>query len=552
MDVKQIIFYLIGGLGIFLYGINLVGKSLRELAGSKLKKLIEKYTNTPIKGILVGLLVTAIIQSSSGTTSLVVALVAANLMTLPQAAWVIVGANIGTAITSVLIGLNITQFALPILGIGAIIAFLSSKKKVKLLGETLFGFGILFYGLQLMSSAVQPIMETKFAIELFTTLSNIPILGMLVGLIVTIVVQSSSASIGILQALYGTGAITLKASLPIMLGSCVGTTITALLASIAANKQAKRAALFHVIYNLIGAILFMIFITPYTHLISLLETSFLSKIHADKMMTIALADVLYKILAALLIGWFSRYFVSFTFVLIKGDEKSDLLKSLENANIKDSAFALELAFKGIEYMGDLVVNIFENAKSFSLQKDMKLYNQSLKIEDEVDEVDLKIHDYLIKVAQFDLNKSQSHEMAKYLDTIRDFERISDHCVNLLECFLLRYDNNEVYSKEGEIELADIFNKVDQMVNSCYQAFIQNDKLQANQVIEIEQLVDDAEEQYRKNHLLRMYKGECKATMANNFADILTNLERIGDHSTNIAEKVASGAEYFESKEERRV
>lgn len=545
MDVKQIVFYLLGGLGIFLYGINLVGKALKDLAGSKLKKIIEKSTNTPIKGILIGFIVTAIIQSSSGTTSLVVALVAANLMALSQATWVIIGANIGTAITSVLIGLNITDLALPILGIGAILAFIFSQRKIKLFGETLVGFGMLFFGLQLMGDGVKPIMETQFAIKLFTTLSDVPILGMLVGLAVTIVIQSSSASIGILQTLYGTGSTSLSAALPIMIGCCIGTTITALIASIAANKQAKRAAMFHVVYNIFGAIIFMILINPFTQLTSLVETNILMKMHADKMMTIAFADIFYKIISALILVWFNKYFVKLTYLIIKGDERNDLIKNLEEANIKDSVFSLQLSFKAIEYMCGLVWEMFENTKKFSFEKDMKLYNRCLKIEEKVDEVDVKIHDYLIKVAQNNLDKSQSYELAKHMDTIRDLERISDHCMNLLECFLLRYDNNEVYSSNGKLELEDIFSKVEKMVKGSIEAFKNTNKDIAQSILLIEDEVDDAEEKYRKNHLLRMYNGICKATMANNFSDILTNLERIGDHSTNIAEKIISGDEYFE-------
>ena len=545
MDVKQIAFYLLGGLGIFLYGINLVGKALKDLSGSKLKKIIEKSTNTPIKGILIGFIVTAIIQSSSGTTSLVVALVAANLMALSQATWVIIGANIGTAITSVLIGLNITDLALPILGIGAILAFIFPQRKIKLLGETFVGFGMLFFGLQLMGDGVKPIMETQFAIKLFTTLSDVPILGMLVGLAVTIVIQSSSASIGILQTLYGTGSTSLSAALPIMIGCCIGTTITALIASIAANKQAKRAAMFHVVYNIFGAIIFMILINPFTQLTSLVETNILMKMHADKMMTIAFADIFYKIISALILVWFNKYFVKLTYLIIKGDERNDLIKNLEETNIKDSAFSLQLSFKAIEYMCGLVWEMFENTKKFSFEKDMKLYNRCLKIEEKVDEVDVKIHDYLIKVAQNNLDKSQSYELAKHMDTIRDLERISDHCMNLLECFLLRYDNNEVYSSNGKLELEDIFSKVEKMVKGSIEAFKNTNKDIAQSILLIEDEVDDAEEKYRKNHLLRMYNGICKATMANNFSDILTNLERIGDHSTNIAEKIISGDEYFE-------
>lgn len=545
MDVKQIVFYLLGGLGIFLYGINLVGKALKDLSGSKLKKIIEKSTNTPIKGILIGFIVTAIIQSSSGTTSLVVALVAANLMALSQATWVIIGANIGTAITSVLIGLNITDLALPILGIGAILAFIFPQRKIKLLGETFVGFGMLFFGLQLMGDGVKPIMETQFAIKLFTTLSDVPILGMLVGLAVTIVIQSSSASIGILQTLYGTGSTSLSAALPIMIGCCIGTTITALIASIAANKQAKRAAMFHVVYNIFGAIIFMILINPFTQLTSLVETNILMKMHADKMMTIAFADIFYKIISALILVWFNKYFVKLTYLIIKGDERNDLIKNLEETNIKDSAFSLQLSFKAIEYMCGLVWVMFENTKKFSFEKDMKLYNRCLKIEEKVDEVDVKIHDYLIKVAQNNLDKSQSYELAKHMDTIRDLERISDHCMNLLECFLLRYDNNEVYSSNGKLELEDIFSKVEKMVKGSIEAFKNTNKDIAQSILLIEDEVDDAEEKYRKNHLLRMYNGICKATMANNFSDILSNLERIGDHSTNIAEKIISGDEYFE-------
>lgn len=547
MDIKQMIFCLIGGLGIFLFGMNLVGKSLKDLAGNRLRKIIEKSTNTPLKGIGVGFLVTAIIQSSSGTTSLVVALVAASLMTLPQAMYVIVGSNIGAAVTSILIGFNITQFALPILGVGAIMAFVIPKRRVKLVGETLCGFGMLFFGLELMAQGMQPITETKFVIDLFTTLSKYQILGFFVGIFVTLLVQSSGATIGILQVLYATNGISLAAAMPIMIGACVGTTITALLASISANKAAKQAALFHLFYNLLSAIIFMILIVPYTSLIQLIETHILVKMHANLMMSIAIANIIYKVLAALIIAWFSKYIIKFAGLFIKKDKQSDILKSLQQSTIHEPAFALELGEKAIEYMSNQVIEIFTNTVSFRDKKDMKLYDNSMKIEDNIDEVDAKIHDYLIKVAQLNLNKTQSCDLAKYLDTIRDLERISDHCVNLLEYFLQRYDNDEKYSSEGKLELIDLFNKVQEMLFNCIEAFNSDNQEQAKKVLEIEQTVDDAEENYRKNHLLRMYNGVCKATMANNFSDILTNLERIGDHCTNIAEKVVSGNEYFDNK-----
>ncbi len=547
MDVKTMIFYLIGGLGIFLFGMNLVGKSLKDLAGNRLRKIIEKSTNTPLKGIGVGFLVTAIIQSSSGTTSLVVALVAASLMTLSQAMYVIVGANMGAAVTSILIGFNITQFALPILGVGGILAFLIHKRKIKLIGETLCGFGMLFFGLELMSNGMQPIVETQMVIHLFTTLSKYQILGFLIGIVVTMCVQSSGATIGILQALYASHGIHLAAALPIMIGACVGTTITALLASISGNKASKQAALFHLFYNLLSALIFMILIVPYTSFIQLIETHILIKMHANLMMSIAIANIIYKAFAALLLAWFSKYIIRFTGLFIRKDRQSDVLKSLQETHIHEPAFALELGEKAIEYMANEVLEIFTNTISFRDKKDMKLYDASMKIEENIDEVDAQIHEYLIKVAQLNLNKTQSCDLAKYLDTIRDLERISDHCVNLLEYFLQRYDNDEKYSNEGKMELMDLFNKVQTMLLNSIEAFNQDDQEKAKIVLKIEENVDDAEENYRKNHLLRMYNGICKATMANNFSDILTNLERIGDHCTNIAEKVISGNEYFDNR-----
>lgn len=539
------IFSLIGGLGLFLVGINIMSENLKTLAGNNLKRIIEKSTNTPLKGILVGALVTTLIQSSSATTALSVGLVQAGLMTLPQAAAVIIGANVGTTVTSILIGLNVGRYALIILGIGALIVSFTKKKKPKYVGGVLLGFGMLFLGLNTMGSGMSNISSDPRVMDIFASLSNNPLLGILIGTGVTAAVQSSAATVGILQVLYSEGSITLAGALPILLGCNIGTTVTALLASIGVSKPAKRAAIIHVIFNFACSILFLIALWPYRELVQLIENVFFGG--TPNMMTISIAHIIFNLLSAFIMFWFIGMLVKIATKIIPGEEEDDIVKQLTNYNVTSPVLALEVVKTNIITMGEIVATNFDNVISYCNENNPKLYDTIWEQENRIDLMDKLIHDYLINIASMELDSNISIVLAKYLDMIRDLERIGDHCTNLAEFFQQRYDNQEVFSDKGKEAIDDMFAKVLEMLTKALSSYRLGNIEQAQEVMLIEDTIDACEEKYRKEHILRLYEGICKVSIADNFADILSNLERIGDHCTNIAQKTIKGKHYFDLK-----
>ncbi|MDE7213779.1 MAG: Na/Pi cotransporter family protein, partial [Anaeroplasmataceae bacterium] len=359
LSASQIILELIavlGGLGLFLYGINQMGDSLKTIAGDKLKTIIEKTTNTPIKGILVGTLVTAVIQSSSGTTALTVGLVRAGLMTFPQAIGVILGANIGATITSFFIGMNIESYSLIFVGVGALMIFFIKNEKGSEVGKVIFGFGMLFFGLKTMGDALDTILMAyeEEATRLFKFISDQPLLGLLIGTLLTALVQSSSAIIGILQTLYQQGFIVVFGAIPIMLGCNIGTTITACIAGVGGGVQAKRTAFVHVMFNVVGAILFLALLWPFSKLMEIIEGSMLSGLGPHPKMTIAIAHLLFNFVTTFIMFFLIKVMVKFTEKLFKDkpNEQQTILDSLLDYSLieKSPGFSLTFAKKSIDYM----------------------------------------------------------------------------------------------------------------------------------------------------------------------------------------------------------
>lgn len=533
-----IIILILAGLGLFLYGINLMSSSLKTLAGNKLKLIIEKSTNSPIKGILVGIGITVLIQSSSGTTALVVGLVSAGLMTLPQSIGVIMGANIGTTITSVLIGLPISDYFIVFAGIGAFIYFFSKKKKMKELGAAIFGFGLLFFGLAIMSSSLNVVFDKnkELATNLFAKFSSVPILGLLVGTAFTAIIQSSAAAIGILQTLFESNIIGLKGALAILIGSNIGTTITAIMAAAGAPTNAKRTACVHALFNIIGAILFMCMLTPYYLLMEKIQTW----CHLNPSLTIAVAHIIFNLISTFVLFWFREYMAKFACFIFKSkEEKNPIYQGLADYSLcqKSPTLALEFAKNAIDYMSGITVKYFELTRDYSFQNNSFAVDEAQNYELELDDLDNKIHDYLIKITQVGVEKDESNILSKYLDTIKDLERIGDHCSNIIEFFRDRYNENLVLSTEGAQDLKNMYDTLDIMVNNSTIAISTGNKELANIVIENEAKVDLMEEAYRKRHILRLNRGECTISNFDYYVDILSNLERIGDHTDNIASNV---------------
>ncbi|MBE0700330.1 MAG: Na/Pi cotransporter family protein, partial [Acholeplasmataceae bacterium] len=532
--------FVFGGLALFLFGINLLSDSLKAAAGGKLKTIIEKSTNTPLKGILVGILLTVMIQSSSGATVLTIGLLRAGLMTFPQSVGIIMGANIGTTVTAFIIGLPIVTYGPVFLAIGVFLQFFN-KKKIKNIGGAVFGLGLLFFGLKTMESGLRPLAATQFAEDMFHNFSQNWFLGTIFGTFFTFIVQSSSASIGVLQKLYALNAehiqsIQLAGAIPIILGANIGTTITAFIASIGGNKESKRAVLIHVLFNVIAAVMFLTFLMPYEIMIQWVEDRFLSPY---SMLTIAFAHAIQNIITAIVLFSFIKYLVHFAKWIIKDKIDKSIPEDLFDEKIIEESpiLALEYVKKGILYMGSIVKDYFEITRSYSFKENSKLVQEAYTHEMMLDTYDQKLHDYLIKIAQVGLEKAESRKLSRNLDTIRDFERIGDHLTNIIEFFEERYKESQLLSEEGGQDLNDLYDLLQKMIDDTLISFANNDVELARKVVEMENMVDEMEENFRYRYIERLKNREVTFVVAANYADILANLERIGDHLMNIVSSV---------------
>lgn len=534
----MVVILVLSGLGLFLYGINRMSASLKNIAGDRLRKIIQKTTDSPLKGILVGIVVTILIQSSSGTTALIVGLVGAGLMTLPQAIGVIMGANIGTTLTVVLIGLPISDYFVFLSFIGVLLIFFGKKKKTKEIGEALFGFGILFLGLELMGQTLDCVFQEyeEQVQNAFKNLSDWPVLGLLVGTIFTAVIQSSAAAIGILQNLYDLGAIQLTGAIALLIGSNIGTTITAIFSAIGGTTESKRTACVHTMFNVFGAIIFMIILYPFTSLMSTLETN----LHIAPKMVIALAHVIFNIGVTVILFWFRNLMANLACKMFKAkSDKNPIYVSLSDYSLikKNTYYALDVCSHAIQYMSDLVVKFYKLTYNYAFENNKETPSIAEKYEEEIDVLDEKIHRYLINITLENVDKDESNTLSKYLDTVKDLERIADHLTNIVEFFEKRYAANQQLSEEGSKDLKTMMDSLDLMVTSACEAINTWDKNLARKVVLEEPKVDDMEEVYRKRHVIRINKGICQVSELDFYVDILSNLERIGDHADNIAENV---------------
>lgn len=534
------VMYVFGGLALFLFGINLMSESLKMAAGSKLKMIIEKSTNTPLKGILVGIFLTILVQSSSGTTALMIGLLRAGLMTLPQSVGVIMGANIGTTVTAFIIGLPIAKFGYVFLGFGVIMTFIG-KRRIHHLGGVLAGLGMLFVGLETMSSGLKPLAATPEAELMFQTFSNNWFLGTVFGTFFTALVQSSSAAIGVLEKLYALNAegietITLYGAIPILLGANIGTTITAYLASLGGNIESRRAAIIHVLFNVISAVVLLIFLIPYRSFIAWFELTFLEPF---SMLSIAFAHAFQNILMTFILYFFINHLIRLAKVIIKDRETKQIPDEMFDEKLieESPSLALEFAKKAILYMGSIVNDYFDITRSYSFKEDPKLVEEAYMHEMMIDKYDEKLHDYLIKISAKGLENDDSKKLSRDLDTIKDFERIGDHLTNIIDFFVERYKESQVLSQEGAKDLNAIYDVLNEMINDALNAFMNNDKIIAQRVVVNEDIVDELELSARYRYIERLKNREVTFTVAVNFNDILANLERIGDHLMNIASSV---------------
>ena len=540
MDIFDIL-NLIGGLSLFLFGMNLMGQALERRAGSSLKMLVAKMTTNRFTGLITGLVVTAIIQSSSATTVMVVGFVNSGIMTLKQAINVIMGANIGTTVTAWILSLagiessNVfmrllkpTSFT-PMLALIGIVYYMFSKRdKKKDTGLILLGFAVLMYGMEAMSSSVSGLSEVPQFAQLFLLFKN-PILGVLAGATLTAIIQSSSASVGILQALATTGGISYGAAVPIIMGQNIGTCITAILSSFGTNKNAKRAAVVHLSFNIIGTLVWLSVFC----IVKLLFAPALFDQSAD-MFGIAVAHSIFNVLCVVLLFPMAGALEKLVCHIVPDNEEPDTITKLDERLLSAPAFALDQCRNQLIKMSAYSLEAMRDGLSCITRYDEDKINNIKKLEDKTDHYEDLLNNYLIKLSSRQINEDDSTTAAEYLKLIGDFERIADHGLNMADSADEIVDKKLSFSVEANRDLRVIFDAVIEIMGLAEKAFKDNDMSAAFSVEPLEQNIDLLKEEIRSRHIIRLQKGGCSVDSGFVLNDILTNLERVADHCSNIA------------------
>jgi phosphate:Na+ symporter len=538
---------MIGGLALFLYGMNAMGNGLESLSGGKLEKLLEKLTSNPIKAVLLGTGVTAVIQSSSATTVMVVGFVNSGIMKLSQAVGIIMGANIGTTVTSWILsltGIESNNFYIkllkpttfsPVLAIiGVVFLLFFKNEKKKNIGTIMIGFAILMFGMETMSGAVKPLADVPEFTNLLTMFSN-PLLGMMAGAILTAIIQSSSASVGILQALCMTGSVSFGAALPIIMGQNIGTCITAILSAIGANKNAKRAALIHLYFNLIGTAIFMV--AFYTVNI-FVKFAFLND--AADPAGIAIVHSTFNIAATLALLPFSRGLEKLACISIREEKQEDAATIKSDFQLLDirfldkTSFATEQCKNVAISMAELTKNSLFKALGLLEKYDPDLENEIREMEDKVDQYEDELGSYLIKLSSKNLSEKDSRTISILLHCIGDFERISDHAINIMAATKEIHEKKLRFSEEALKEITIFTQAIKEIVSTSMEAFETENTALATTVEPLEEVIDTLNENLKTRHIKRLRNGSCTIELGFVLSDIINNYERIADHCSNIA------------------
>ena len=540
MDLFDVL-TLLGGLSLFLFGMNLMGASLEKRAGSSLKILLGKLTSRKILGFLTGMGVTAVIQSSSATTVMVVGFVNSGLLTLRQAISVIMGANVGTTVTAWILSLTgldgdnffvmllkPTSFT-PILAlIGVVLTMMAKSDKKKDVGMILLGFAVLMFGMDTMSGAVAGLEEVPDFRNILLMFSN-PVLGVLAGAGLTAIIQSSSASVGILQALSATGQVTYGAAIPIIMGQNIGTCVTAMISSVGANKNAKRAAVVHLLFNIVGT---AVWLAVFYGINAVVQFSFVS--HSIDQLGIAVVHTAFNILCTALLFPFSGLLEKMACRLVPDTKAPEKIQILDERFLATPSVAIDRCQEVAETMARISMDALKTSCQLIEHYDPKSAQAVRETEQEADQYEDMLGTYLVKLGRADLNAADSRETAKLLHIIGDFERISDHAVNLVESAEEIRNKGLSFSVHAKQELAVLTAAVGEVMDLALDAFLQNDPALAAKVEPLEQVVDTLKEQLRNRHILRLQKGECTIELGFVWSDLLTSLERVADHCSNIA------------------
>ena len=538
---------LFGGLALFLYGMQVMGDGLAKVSGGKLEKILENLTSSKLKAVLLGLGVTAVIQSSSATTVMVVGFVNSGIMKLTQAVGIIMGANIGTTVTAWILslaGIESNNFFMsllkpssfaPILAlIGIVLLMFTKSSRKKDIGVILVGFAVLMFGMETMSGAVKPLADVPEFTNLLLAFSN-PVAGVLAGTILTAIIQSSSASVGILQALCVTGAVPYSAAFPIIMGQNIGTCVTALLSAIGANKNAKRAAMIHLYFNMLGTV---IFLGVFYLLNSVIQFPFMETMATPA--SIAITHSIFNVTATLIWLPFSNVLVKLACLTIRDSEEDvETAKEdrefliLESRFLEKPAFAVEQGRTAARRMADDSRKSLETAFDLLHQYNGEDAKKIEKLEGKVDRYEDELGTYLVQLNNKDLSENDSHSVSIMLHCIGDFERISDHAVNIKESAEELHEKNLSFSPVAKAELRVVTAAVNDIVETAFRVFDAQDTTKAMEIEALEELIDELTKEMKRRHINRLRSGECTIEMGFILSDLITSMERIADHCSNI-------------------
>ena len=537
-----------GGLGLFLFGMELMSDSIEKVAGARLRRILEIFTTNRFMGMIVGIIFTGIIQSSSACTVMVVSFVNSGLMNLYQAAGVILGANIGTTITSQLVSFNLSKIAPLILLVGVVVMMFTKKEKVRKVAEVVVGFGILFVGLSTMSQAMTNMKNEPQVVNLLMSLKN-PFLATLMGFALTAIIQSSSVTVSIVLLLANQDLLPLPITLYIILGCNIGACATAMLASMTGKKDAKRAALIHLLFNIIGTVI--IYIALFVAGDQIVEL--IKSISADNGRFVANAHTLIKIAQVIMLFPFTGWLVKMTYLIVPGEDQkvgyreSYQLKYIGDKVVFNPATAVVEVVKELERMASLAEENLNRAMNALITLDEEDIEEVYEVEKNINFLNHAITDYLVKINQTTLPIEDLNSLGALFHVVNDIERIGDHAENVADAARQRKEEGVSISKEAQKELGDMLEMVNKIIRYAVEMFAKSDETHMQEIITLEDQVDEKERELQKKHVERLTKGECSPEAGMIFSDIVSGLERVADHATNIAFAITTEDEMDEGK-----
>lgn len=537
--MSTIVIQLLGGLGLFVFGMNLMSHGIEKVAGNKLRGILEAFTRNKFLGLLVGLFFTAVIQSSSAATVMVVGFVNSGLMTLGEACGVILGANIGTTVTAMLVAFRLSMVAPLFVFAGMIMINFIKKPMVKKSGEVVLGFGILFVGISTMSSAMGELKEIPEVIEALSNFTN-PLLGVLLGLVITSIVQSSSVTVSILVVMASQGLVDLHICMFVILGCNIGACTSAVLASIGGTKNAKRAALIHLLFNIYGTILMFILLVLFGQQIEQI-IYFVSGHGTDAGnlgRNIAMAHFLFKVFQVIVFYPFMDLIVKCTYKLVPGEDETESGDNFKVQYISDKlpnpAVAILMAVQEMERMANMAIDNLNLAVECLVNHDVEKSKQVLETERYLDYLDEQISNYLVKINQNTLPIADANMIAAYFHVVSDIERIGDHAESIVEIIPQLYENGITISEDSARELDDMMKLINQILQESVEMFVTGDTMHMQEISDLENTIDRMERSLQRNHILRLNEGKCSAQAGIYFSDVVSGLERVADHAINIA------------------